>query len=113
MGLAWGYGAGLVVLRVIGWLLILSALLFLGRDLFVWHESGYWAPLLVGKVWHDLSPDTLGLAQAGIERHVWKPLWDPVIFTLLLRPCWLVLGVPGILLAVLPRRSRKRRRFAR
>ena len=106
-------GAGLVVLRVIGWLLILLALLFLGRDLFMWHENGRWAPLLAGKIWHDLSPDTLGLAQAGIERHVWKPLWNPAILTLLLQPSWLVLGVPGILLAVMPQRSRNRRRFAR
>ena len=103
----------MVVLRAIGWLLILLALVFLGRDLLFWYEDGRWAPLLAGKLWHDLSPGTLGLAQAGIERHVWKPLWNPVIFSLLLLPSWLVLGVPGIVLSALPRRSRKRRRFAR
>jgi len=107
-----GYGAGLVILRAIGWLLILLALLLLGHDLLFWYEDGRWTPLLAGKLWRDLSPGTLGLAQAGIERHVWKPLWNPGILTLLL-PSWLMLGVPGVVLSALPRRNRKRRRFAR
>jgi len=102
-----------VVLRVIGWLLILVALVLLGRDVYAWATSGHWAATLTGKIWHDLSPGSLGLLQAGIERHVWRPLWNDGIFPLLLQPAWLVLGVLGIVLAILSRRSRKRRRFGR
>jgi hypothetical protein len=66
----------------------------------------------MGKLWYQLSPGSLNLMQAVIERHVWKTLWDPIILTVLLQPVWLVLGIPGLLLALLAR-SRKRRRFGR
>jgi len=100
-----------VVLRVIGWLLILAALALLGRDVLRWVASGHWAATPTGKLWYQLSPNSLGLLQAGIERHVWRPLWNDGIFPILLQPVWLVLGVAGIVLVALFRRSRKRRRF--
>jgi hypothetical protein len=102
-----------VVLRVVGGLLILAALALLGRDIYAWIMQGHWAATLTGKLWYQLSPDSLGLLQAGIERHLWRPLWNDGIFPILLQPIWLVLGVPGILLVVLCRRWRKRRRFGR
>jgi len=50
--------------------------------------------------------------QALIENHLWNTLWNPGIETVLRLPLWLVLGVPGLLLALVAR-TRKRRRFAR
>jgi hypothetical protein len=102
----------LVVLRVIGWLLLLAALIALGWDFFNWFHEGHWTATPMGKLWYQLSPGSLNLMQAVIERHVWKTLWDPIILTVLLQPVWLVLGIPGLLLALLAR-SRKRRRFGR
>ena len=103
----------MIVLRVVGWLLILAALVLLGRDFYLWFASGHWAATLAGKLWHQLSPDTLDRLQAGIERHVWPRLWSDVIAPVLQQPAWLVLGVAGLVLAVIPRRGRKRRRFGR
>ena len=102
----------MIVLRVIGWLILLAAVLALGWDGFNWMQSGHWAMTPAGKVWYQLSPGSLNLIQAVIERHVWKTLWNPIILAVLLMPTWLVLAVPGGLLAILAR-PRKRRRFAR
>jgi hypothetical protein len=99
----------LIVLRVIGWLLILAALILLGRDIVAWIHLGRWVAMPAGQLWHDLSPNSLGLAQAAIERHV----WNPVIFTILRQPAWLVFAVPGLVLLLAARRSRRRRRFLR
>lgn len=103
----------MIVLRVIGWLLILAALITLGRDIVGWIHQGHWMATPAGKLWYDLSPGSLNLVQAVIERHIWKTLWNPILLTLLLQPVWLDLGIPGLLLVLSSRRSRRRRRFGR
>ena len=100
------------VLRVIGWLLLVAALLALAWDVFNWIHQGHWLATLTGKAWYQVSPGSLNLMQAVIERHVWKTLWDPIILSVLLQPIWLVLAVPGLLLVVFAR-PRRRRRFGR
>ena len=91
----------MTVLRVIGWLLIAAALVLLGRDLVEWRATGHWAAASAGKVWYDLSPGSLNLLQAVIERHIWRPLWPPILWVLL-RPAWLVLAAPGLILVLWP-----------
>ncbi|MDF2369934.1 MAG: hypothetical protein P1V21_03990 [Rhizobiaceae bacterium] len=44
----------------------------------------------LGSDWFSLSPDTLNLSQAFIQRHVHPFLWDPVIQWILLQPTWAV-----------------------
>ena len=102
----------MIVFRAIGWLLVLAALAALGWDIYLWIHEGHWAATPTGKVWYQISPGSLNLLQAVIERHIWKILWNPIVLTVLLQPLWLVLGIPGLLLALVPR-PRKRRRFSR
>ena len=102
----------MVVLRVIGWLLIVAALLALGWDLFFWIHDGHFGFQSAEAAWHGVSPGSMDHIQALIENHLWKTLWNPGIETVLRLPLWLVLGVPGLLLALVAR-TRKRRRFAR
>jgi hypothetical protein len=104
-----GRGIRLVVLRIIGWLLVAAAVVLLGRDLVHWIHDGHWLATPAGKAWYSLSPGSLNLLQAGVERHLWKPLWGAILW-ILLRPVWLVLVVPGLVLALWPRRRQKRRR---
>ena len=101
----------MVVLRVIGWLLLVAALLALGWDIFlsIHDASLHMTPALA--VWHRLSPGSLNLAQSAIE-HIAKSAWDPTVLAVLRQATWLVLGIPGLLLAILTR-TRKRRRFGR
>jgi len=100
------------VVRVIGWLLIAAAVVLLGRDLLHWIQAGHWSATPAGKAWYALSPGSLNLLQAVIERHIWQPLWPPILWVLL-RPAWIVLGLPGLLLALWPRPRQRRRRLFR
>jgi hypothetical protein len=84
--------------RVIGWVLVLSALTVLVLDIFLWFAYGRLPPIATGELWHLLSPNSLLLAQPAIQRHVAAWLWDPVVVTVLLWPSELVLVVPGLLL---------------
>ena len=65
-------------------------------------------PLALGQAWFNLDPESLNLVQAVVERHIWPPLWDPVIITVLRWPAWAVLGLPALVLLILPvgRRTR-------
>ena len=102
----------MTVLRVIGWLLIAAALILLGRDLFDWYSTGHWQASSAGKVWYSLAPGSLNLLQAIIERHIWQPLWPPILW-ILLRPVWLVLAAPGLILVLWPRAQKRHRHFGR
>jgi len=69
------------------------------------------APL--GQVWFDLSPETLNLAQAVIQRYVHPALWDPVLQTVLTWPVWAVFAPLGLaLLWIGAQRRRRRVQFA-
>ncbi|MCX2724212.1 hypothetical protein [Roseibium salinum] len=69
------------------------------------------APL--GQVWFDLSPDTLNLAQAVIQRHIHPALWDPALQTVLTWPVWAVFAPLGLLFLWLgASRRRQRAQFA-
>ncbi len=97
--------------RIIGWLLVLAALVMLGRDLIGWLDTRHLSLVAAGDLWYQVDPNSLLLAQPAIQRHVAPWLWDPVIETILLCPAMLVLGVPGLaLLWVCRRRDRRRRR---
>jgi len=107
-----GRSNGMIVGRVIGWILLVAALLVLGRDLVTWLDTGSFAPSAAGTLWFELSPSTLELAQPAIQRHVAAWLWDPIV-TVLTWPAALILGVPGLALAWLCRPRERRRRLWR
>ena len=50
----------------------------------------------LGAVWFDLSPGSLNLVQAVVERYLWAGLWDHVLFPVLAWPAAVVLGLPGL-----------------
>ena len=103
----------MVVLRLIGWLLVAAALALLVREAYGWLTDGQWNVVPAGQVWFDLHKNSLLLVQPAIERYLWTGLWN-IVETILTWPAWLVLGIPGVLLALPPRRRRadsKRRYF--
>lgn len=104
----------MIVLRILGWLLVLAALVMIGRAVFAWSVTGEWTMIPAGQLWFELHRESLLLLQPAIERHVWPPLWDPGITTILQWPAWAVFGVPGVILLlvgwVTP--GRRRRRYA-
>jgi hypothetical protein len=101
----------MIIGRIIGWLLVLAALVVLVADLIGWLDTHHLAFAAAGQLWFEVSPSTLELAQPAIQRHLAPWLWDPVLQTILLWPAVLVLGVPGAALLWLFRpRDRRRRR---
>ncbi len=57
--------------------------------------------MLIGGLWFSLSPGTLNLAQAVIQRYLWPQIWDPGIIWILQQPVWTLsalLALPFLIL---------------
>jgi len=96
-----------MIARLIGWIIFLAGVSVLVRDVLVWIDTKRWAPMALGQLWYDLSPWSLNLVQAVVQRYIHPFLWDPIIVSILL--CWAfaVLMVVGlVILAVSHRRAR-------
>ena len=97
--------------RVIGWVFIVAALGVAGWELYVFFATGRYTNFSLGQLWFTISPASLNLTQAGIERHVLPALWDPVLITALRAPAWITFALIGLLLIWVCRNRRRRRRF--
>jgi len=95
--------------RVIGYLLILAALVVLAAEAIDFARLGDWRIISAGEVWYRIDRASLNGAQAVIQRAIAPWLWDPVIATILNAPAALVVGLTGLALVALCRRRRERR----
>lgn len=105
-----------MVIRTIGILLVLAALVAAGFEAHGWYTTGTYKTLTPGEIWYKTHRASLNAAQAGIQRHVAPWVWDPPMVWLLRQPAWAVLGVPGLLLVLwglrrMGKRKRKAMRF--
>ncbi len=98
----------MVVGRVLGWLLIIAAMVTAARDIFNYVDTDTYQPIATGKLWFDLHSTSLGHLQTIVQRYIYPGLWDNVVVPILLWPAWPVFLVPGILLAILCRKRRRR-----
>ena len=96
----------MIVLRLIGWLLIAAALALLAREAYLWLATGQWSIVSADQLWFDLHQNSLLSFQATIERNLSVGFWN-FIKMVLSGPAWLVLGIPGLLLALVRRRRRR------
>ena len=94
-------------LRILGWLIASVAAALLTLDVWVFAESGAFRPLPLGRVWFELDPTSLQLAEAAISRHVHQILWHPIISTVLTWPGFAVLGGLAALCCLASRRPRR------
>ena len=100
----------MLIRRILGWLLVLAALLIAASEIHAWLGQGSYHRFAVGELWYKASPSSLNLFQAVVQRYIEPALWDAVVRPFLLVPAWAVLGVPGGLLLLLGRRHARRRR---
>jgi hypothetical protein len=101
-----------MILRTIGILLVLAALIAAGYEIYNWRATGTYKPLTTGEIWYKTHKASLNGAQAGIQRHVAPWLWDPPMVWLLQQPAWAVAGVPGFLFLLIGLRRRKKRKHS-
>jgi len=99
----------------LGWLLIVAALAVAGWELLAPNPAVGFDLRPAGELWYSLSPGSLNLLQAVVERYIWPPLWDPAIVGILQWPALAVFAVPGLVLLVVcywrPAHRRRRWRF--
>jgi hypothetical protein len=99
----------MIIVRIIGWVLLLAGLIVLGRDFLGWRDAGVWAPISLEQLWLELGRASLARFEGALAPwllgivHGALALWAaPTIL------------VPGIILAWLgrkrgePRRRRRR-----
>ena len=103
--------------QIIGILLILGALAMFWSDV----RNDEAPAKLLGQLWYEVSPQSLQLTEAVIDRYI-DPcglmpflgcdtfLWHPFISTLLVWPAGLVLGMFGLITLLLSSFANKRGR---
>ena len=62
----------------------------------------------LGESWYAVSPDTLNLAQAVIQRYTFPFIWDPVIIQILTLPGWVVFFALSLIFYIVGYRRRRR-----
>ncbi len=101
-----------------GWLFAFATLAVAAWEFFARDPEKGFALRPAGQMWFLIDKDSLGLFQVVVERYIWPPLWDPVIFGVLQLPSIVVPLVPALVFLTLcylrlriRRRRRRRRRF--
>lgn len=65
----------------------------------------------LGISWYEISPDTLNLSQAVIQRFLLPAIWDPFMIWVLNQPGFAVMGILALLLYVAGHKRRRRGRI--
>ena len=81
----------MIVGIVVGWSLVLGAAAVLA----------IYRTAAVGEIWAGIHANSLVGFGAIVEKSISPELWSEVLVPLLSQPAWLVLGVPGVVLAAL------------
>ncbi|GAB5374616.1 MAG: hypothetical protein AcusKO_10780 [Acuticoccus sp.] len=78
-------------LRIIGYAAVIGA--FAAGCWDVWQSVDADRLVLTpfGSIWYELSPASLNLVQAAIQRHIHPALWDPVLIAFLNLPAFMAL----------------------
>jgi len=95
----------MVVLRVLGYLLLLAGLIVLGRDGLAWHDTGHIDPVALGPLWLELSRRSYVAVENALAP--WLLYILRHILVLWAAPSFLVVGLA---LALVGRRRRRRHR---
>jgi len=102
----------MLVGRILGWLLILGAIIVFGMEAYAWLVQGIYHIVATGELWYKVSPSTLNLTQAVVQRYITPLIWDYGIRPVLLLPAWLVLSLVGALFLFIFRKRVRRRRHS-
>jgi hypothetical protein len=97
----------MLVLRFIGSLFLLGAVIALTADLSRPNRPGTPTFTSIHKHWSDLAPQTLASAQKTVASRTHGVVWDPGIVTVLKIPAFVTFGGLAVLLLYLGRPRRR------
>ena len=63
------------IIRFLGWLVLVLGMSLLVYQATLYLGGGVWRPIAIGQLWYDLSPASLNLSQAVVQRHLHPDLW--------------------------------------
>ncbi len=92
------------MLRWLGRIFLLLALVVLVADLYAYFQSGSFRLSALGEWWFWIHKDSLQVLQPAVERHISVTLYESVIQPLLEWPLAVELGVLGAIFWLLGRR---------
>jgi hypothetical protein len=99
----------MVLGRVIGWVVLLLAIVAVGNDLWGFYDTGHYQASQIGELWVRVDRASL-IAIRGPLESVANWLWDPTLVTILGLPAALSFAVLALVLLLGFRRREKRRR---
>lgn len=106
----------MIIARILGWILIVAAIVVAGVALALW-LSGFNFAVVAGQLWFQTSPDSLRATQ-DLLLAIHPVLWDYGLLPLLQRPVYQALTISffapfllGLILVVAFKRRKRRRRF--
>jgi len=97
----------MVVVRAVGYLLLIAGLIVLGRDGLAWHDTGHIDPVALGPLWLELSRRSYEITETALAPWLLDILHR--ILFLWAAPSFLVVGL-ALALVGRSRRRRHRRR---
>ena len=98
----------MLIIRLIGWIFVIAALIILLIELRFWFTSGEWHLNPIGQLWYQLHAESLNIAQAIIQRYLHPSIWDPWIVAILLTPGWPTFSTIGAVIIILCRVTSRR-----
>jgi hypothetical protein len=101
--------------RLLGWLLLVAAVILAGSEAVHSLAAGHWTPRSLDEFWSALDPGGPGQVAAFVRDRLWPPLWDSGLAVVLGGPAWAVSGGLGLIFLALfrPRPPKRKRSFSR
>lgn len=101
----------MMVCRIVAGLLLLAALGLFAYEIVGAISGGGYDLIAGGELWASIHANSLVGFGALIEKNISPWLWGEIIVPILLAPAWAIAVVPGLVLAILCRRRRKKQGF--
>lgn len=73
----------MILVRFVGWLLLLAALIVLGRDVLVWYDTHVFEPVSLEDLWSNLNRPSFDRFEAAGVRTVAPWLWGGFVHVVL------------------------------
>ena len=56
----------MIIIRIIGWMLLLAGVIVLGRDLIAWRDAAVFSPVTLEQLWLELNRASLARLQGAV-----------------------------------------------